>query len=294
MQIKIAGRFRPFSHRVPTRCLILGTNVVAEVFPTLVRLIQEEVVIQEFPIDVKEFTVQQDLEKGWVKIGGKYRLQKGERGVYKFFEKGEAPNLFLPKERLSLGVDKKQNWERILERNDLKELFPLWHRLGLMTPQTAGNLQMQNFDAQSFCNLFLSRFSDLFIPQNRPNPFLGIEESWQINGDPLVILTEGAKLIRSLFLTFEGGVLTPLPNLFHEFHAGRFIHVPFAQLGEVSIEWKSRQLQRAILVPDCDRSLAFNLLGFKRFRINRSLWHLTDRPLELKANIPLFLDRFEK
>src|SRR5262245_38465972 len=80
MKIKIAERLRPFSHLSGTCCVIPFTAIRLQIFPTLIRLFRYD----ENPLPtylgevslhltgpIKDFTMQQDLEKGGIKVWGK-------------------------------------------------------------------------------------------------------------------------------------------------------------------------------------------------------------------------------
>jgi len=78
MKIKIAARYRPFSHLPGSSCLLPCTAIEVEAFPSLLRFWDlsgaERKSVGEYPLDVvgpvAQFTLQQDLEKGSVAIWG--------------------------------------------------------------------------------------------------------------------------------------------------------------------------------------------------------------------------------
>jgi hypothetical protein len=78
MEISIAGRIRPYSHSPGTRCVLPGSLIGIQVFPTLLR-VEELSPKASFPkleikldlqAPVKDFTVLQDLEKGFIHVWG--------------------------------------------------------------------------------------------------------------------------------------------------------------------------------------------------------------------------------
>ncbi|GAB4193097.1 MAG: hypothetical protein Tsb0015_15710 [Simkaniaceae bacterium] len=173
MKIKIADRFRPFSHRAGTCALVPNTDVIARVYPVLLHLqslssgqIWEAKLALKGP--VKGFTVMQDLEKGFLTVFGetgagffRYRLFGEKEKLYVSLDRGlkeglayestERSGKFLLKKRrellpcrthftpsiprLSLGNQKKQDIEAISKRLDLTEIFPLVYRIGQMIPE---------------------------------------------------------------------------------------------------------------------------------------------------------------
>jgi hypothetical protein len=175
MKITVAGALRPFSHTPGTSCLIPFSAWKCTAFPAFVKL---ENIINGAQIDlflslsgpIKEFTIQQDLEAGLIKVFGfakegyfRYRLEQKDEGLYLQFEKVPAEGMALnfsgsieqitapttmllcknkeaevgkPYERLSLGQSKSQEWSGIKKRSDLAEIFPHWLRLGQLVPAT--------------------------------------------------------------------------------------------------------------------------------------------------------------
>lgn len=127
-------------------------------------MITEEKKVLDFDLigPFKEFTVQQNLEKGWVsvfgkdqkghfqiafkpkdrsihlvveKIRGKTLLISFEKSTKELHEKEEL-DLHIPVlkkedvfERLSLGSHKKQDWDFVRRRDNLSEILPFWFHL---------------------------------------------------------------------------------------------------------------------------------------------------------------------
>src|SRR5438445_4041886 len=75
MTIKIATRFRPFSHTSPTFCLIPKTALAAEICPAYIRIFDPSKTgsIYEHHLSfgpLKNFTVILELEKGYIEVSG--------------------------------------------------------------------------------------------------------------------------------------------------------------------------------------------------------------------------------
>jgi len=79
MKIKIAERLRPYAHLPGTYCLLPLSSLRLQIFPTLIRIHAFEdrtapTYLGEIALNlrgpVKNFTVQQDLEKGEIKVWG--------------------------------------------------------------------------------------------------------------------------------------------------------------------------------------------------------------------------------
>ncbi|MFS8563303.1 MAG: hypothetical protein LVR00_02815 [Rhabdochlamydiaceae bacterium] len=156
MKITIAQRLFPCCHLPGTICLIPGSDWQVQAFPTKLRfqsLISQEKKELDLSIEgpILDFTVQLNLEKLRVEVFGhaaqgyvKYFISMVEAGISIFFEKEKREEVIpvgwqrgrVSEERLSLGMHKKLDWELVRRRSDLKEIFPIWLRLGQITPVT--------------------------------------------------------------------------------------------------------------------------------------------------------------
>lgn len=306
MLITIAERLRPFSHLAGTRCLVPGTCCIAEVFPARVHIWQGGKLVDEYRLEVvgavKQFTVQLDLEKGCIRVFGqgkngffRYRIQAGGKGVCFKVEKGELAlpedppmELVLPKERLSLGSHKKQHWEKVAARCDLKEILPVWHRLALMSPQVQNGLQLKSYE--EFQNLFLAGFSGIFAPRLFDETYQGI--ALPEASSPMEYVQAG-RCAGSLFASVEGRQILLLPNLFPEFHAGRLISAPLSGIGELDLEWSKKKVRRAILRANENCSVSLILRGgLKTFRLNKKSVINANSFFDVEAGRCYYFDRF--
>ena len=166
MRIVIGQRYKPFSH-IPGEAFVLpGSAFGFQIYPTLIKVydltLARPLLISELALDITgpalDFTIQQDLERGEIKVWGRYKegylrylispINNGkefaltlEKGPPKFtlnsnfFEKS---NVYQTKEmnRLSLGSHRAQDWELIKRKGDLVDILPLWSKLGNWIPQT--------------------------------------------------------------------------------------------------------------------------------------------------------------
>jgi hypothetical protein len=186
-----------------------------------------------------------------------------------------------PRDRLSLGSHKKQDFEMIKRRLDLVEIFPLLHRLGQLIPrQTWEGSNMKGGAAALLedCRqcargnkpekgavvwkrFFLAAFQGMLVPQEQDTHFQGLIP---VTADPipsffpLSILSESALLIREIFFRQNGEQLSILPFLFPEFHAGRLLDIPLAGGGSLSLEWTKKTIRRLILDAGRDEELFFH------------------------------------
>lgn len=303
MRIEVQERYRPFSHLPGTISLVPGSFVSAQIFPAKVVLHDlKEGSTREIQFDfqgpIEPFTVETDLERGWIRVFGRaasgyfsYRIlsENGKVVIVHKEDKREFP-LSTNEERLSLGVTKKQEWERIKKRGDMREIFPLWLKMASFSPTTKEMCLIVDLEKQ-----FLCYFSGIFVPrsfdadhQNLLPPLKDI---------PLSLLSEGARFIRSLFFQEKDKTLSLLPSLPSTFLCGRFTSLSFS-LGKLSIEWSKKNLRRVMMQIERDGDLVLLLQNAKTCRIRASLQekgviYQSGTTLSLKVGV-VYLDRFCK
>ncbi len=329
MSIKIAGRLHPFCHLPGTQCLIPGSDWQIQVFPTVFKfknLISGEE--KHFSVDVegpvRDFTVQLNLEKLRVEISGhtargyrRYIVSVEEKGIAIVLEKEKLTEIVpvfwkqgvASSERLSLGSHKQLDWELVCRRLDLKEIFPVWLRLGQITPATEPTYEgvasllkeCPKLDVVShFTKLFLAGFKSMLSPRLFDDTYQGIVPSSTVSHhSPLILLTQGAELIRSLFFQEAADTFSFLPILSPDFHEGRFVSVMTEAGDVISFEWSKKFLKKVEIFPKRTRQITLDLQkSLKSFRLRRSL---KEKGKKLPSNLPflieegkrLYLDRFE-
>lgn len=166
-------------------------------------------------------------------------------------------------DRLSLGSHKGQDWELMRRRLDFSEIFPIWHRLGQQVGKILPLVEGANRSLLGECQeaiksnapetilpafkrLFLAGFDAALSPRliDADNHGMGIPVINDAqDSSPLVLLQQGSKLIRSLFIQERGDVVDVLPALPPEFHAGRLLQVECTK-GLLSIEWSKKSIRR--------------------------------------------------
>ena len=314
MQIRIASRFRPFSHLPGAKALLPGSFWQLQAFPT--RLFFTHLQTGEtltHPLELKGpvegFTLEQDLEKGRLRVFGKSQagyfsvfVQMGQKGIELLFEKrGEkiahllpavrGANLERSEERLSFGIHKAQECEGIWKRLDLQEILPFWLHLSHWIPPLARD--ERSFGVLRFieaCEKFALEgerekivpllesavrcgFRSVFMSRLDDDQYLGILEEEKIPEDlsPLHLIMRGAELIRSLLFHEEEGVLHLLPCLPTEFVSGRLIHVRLQNGSLIDLEWSKKLLRRAIIHPCVTQEVELVLpKPLSRFRVRKS------------------------
>lgn len=166
MQIEIVERLRPFSHKPGIFCFLPNSFLKVQVFPAKIKIFNISTTTPQLTSElnvnitgpVKDFTVQLDLEKGFIKVWGhasegffryiikastdsyKYEITIEKSPVDILIDSPEAcqqASLSKPQhfEHLSLGVSKKQEWQHIWERISLAEILPFLFRAGQLLPE---------------------------------------------------------------------------------------------------------------------------------------------------------------
>lgn len=323
MRITIAQRLRPFCHLPGTACPIPFTRWQVQAFAEMIAL-KDLVTAEEkvYPLGWKgpvwDFTVELDLEKGCVRLFGHtadgYRsltISAAEGGLKLGDELISVDGIFAKKavERLSLGSHRQLDWELVKRRRDLTESLPVWFRLGQMVPEvaapkvgTASLLQdVPKLEVVSqLTKLFYAGFSSLLSPRLIDDDRQGIVPQMDsCSSCPLILLWQGASLIRSLFFTEEENDFSFLPCLPPEFHAGRFIDIRTTQGDCLEMEWAKKSLHKVVIRPGSSRSVRIKaqkpLTSF-RLRYNlreRGKRFSLTQPLHLEEGKPVMLDRFE-
>ena len=317
MKISIAARYRPFSHELGASCLLPRTTWVVEAFPALLRLKREEGCI-EIPLavrgPVREFTLQQDLEKGCVFVWGigkqgRYRMKLEadaenvrlavldgsplEEGTAAHWQLGcqfrEGPAL----ERLSLGSHRAQDWDLILRRFDLREILPILYHLSQWIPEAPPReTKMLALLKQGFEPFLRAGFYKLLCPRLKDGQYQGLVEDETVSGPPFAHLFAVHTAIRETFVKQQGSTIL-LPQQ-REFDCGRFVGIRLDGIGMLDLEWSKRSMRRAVLRTEHAGSIRFDA----NYRLRESMrergrrvepqdvWHF-------EPNQTFLLDRFQ-
>ena len=312
MKITIAERFLPFSHVPGASCLLPRTAFVVEAFPSLLRVKG----LFEMPLNhlgpVREFTLQQDLEKGCVYLRGiakegRFRhCIRAERGYVEVDQKKfpHASSFLeprIPLERLSLGSHRSQDWELVLRRFDLRQILPTLFHLSHWIPDCgevrSEMLSLLEKDWESFLR---AAFSKILTPRLKDEEHQGlIIENEEPEGSPCALVKKAGKKIRSLFFDQEGQTLRFLPSC--DFESGRMTDVSAEGVGFLDFVWRKNSLRRLILRPASDVDVRIQVpkaIASFRFRNSRQekgfRVKVNEDVLSLKAGGIYFADRFQK
>lgn len=264
------------------------------------------------------FSIELDLERGEVHVFGRWKngyeyfiVAAEEEGIVIFSKKGKKKNVFPiekafispSKERLSLGSHKALDWELVKRRRDLSEIFPAWFRLGQMVPDiplvregVAGLLKKcDKLEViPQFLSLFLAGFHGILAPRLVDDDHQGIIETEKdVALCPLGLLTEGSKLIRSLFFEEKKEGFVFLPTLPPQFHSGRFTNFSTSRGDVIDLEWSKKLLRHAVIFPSMTHEVRFFFQkSLKSFR-EKGKRHSVEEPFLLEAGKKVYLDRFE-
>ena len=255
MHITIAQRLRPYSHTPGTFCLLPGSSLRFQVFPT--RIVVDDISgpnpfpLMDFDLKLKgpakDFTIQQDLEKGMLKGWGhfdegyvRYSIMPGKDPQTFVFQIERCPDsgirsdtlnhTFQPKQalafsageivsevlpqtikqnnRLSLGSHKAQDWDQVQRRADLIEIFPFWYQLGKSLPKQSISKYEGTLQLLEKCSSAIENCRKLDVYQSFLNLFnAGFEGMLS----PRLIDTQHQGFdISELSNTFEGSPLSLL------------------------------------------------------------------------------------
>ncbi len=245
-----------------------------------------------------------------------FTFTAGENFFIPWDSKESSPTV----ERLSLGMHKSQDWDLVKRRADLKEIFPVWLKISAFLPEVkiehkpVGTLTLlylceslinekeKNALVPAFTNLFHAGFQGILTPRLSDLSHLGLCPISDVPQDlsPLILLKEGARLIKSLFFKEEEQKIFLLPVLPPEFHAGRFINLKTKTNDLIDMEWSKKLLQK-VIIRSSEASTKTLILqkSIKRFRIRKSMKDKgltleTPATLHLHPSKTLYLDHFEE
>ncbi|MCB1119112.1 MAG: hypothetical protein KDK65_04045 [Chlamydiia bacterium] len=287
-RIQIAQRLRPFTHVPGAKIVLPGTREIVQCFPSQVIVEGGKTFTLPHEGPCLKWMAMQDLERGEIKLFGqtghkhfRYTIQSVTEGP----KEGKLTKVReTPLERLSLGSHKKQEWEGIVKRGDLKEILPLWFFLGQYTPPAKENIQQ----VEDLLHLFRARFTSLFCPVTHDINHWGYD--FPPAKDPFEVLSYGARQIRSLFV--REGVTIELCS--PRFSCGRMTGIQ-TRFGIVHFEWSEKRIRRVQLEATSTGVFAFTLpKEIKHFRLDRQQRYHPGESIEITAGQFYTFDHFER
>jgi hypothetical protein len=342
--MKIPAPYRAFSHKPGAKVMIPGTLWTLTAYPAeliFAPLDKDPTCILELGITgpVSPFTVEQDLKRKKVTVYGQaeegyfrfslqedliFKVEKAPtKGIsYKDVIKKEKGIFFTgdqisfskatlsknPVEELFLGSNKAREFEKIRTRKDIKEILPLWHGLGQMTPGSSATKgaaldlleEAEKAPSQElFLKLFLATLSEGFVPRGFDEERQGILTSEKEETAPY-ILERGAALIRSLFFKEEKGTYYLLPRMLSQLPCGKMLGIVTEDGSILNLEWTKHQIRTLEVTVKQDKELALVFpKDIKRFRLKTSPKDKGQilqqgEVISTQTGQTLFLDRFQK
>lgn len=226
------------------------------------------------------------------------------------------PNIL--KEKIHFGCHKAQDWTLVKRRLNLEEILPIWFELGKNIPshpkldigtarllkhcETLALQKKREEIGIHLIGLFRAGFEGILTPRlidTDYQGFLSMQDEIPKEASPLMLLGEGARLIRQLFIQQKENKLSLLPCLPVELHAGRFVGVECKDL-TLDIEWTKKLIRRLSLRPQTDQVCYLKFQSpLKSFRLrkgprDRGRVYEVGTPLQLSAGTTYTLDRFQK
>lgn len=296
MKITVFETCKPFSHQPGIRCLLPGKRDVVQAFPAK---INEEVIPVRTPM--KEWTVSQNLQQGHVCIRG-----VDQEGCWTRELAGKAP---LRKAKLSFGVHKAQQMERVIERAAPEEFLPFWFALANFYPEFEGEIPAESLldDLQrsdrtrlyrAWSQLFRAGFEGWMIPRLKDTDYHGFDKDPVSGTDPFVLVTAGVRLLQQMLVDdTTAGVLAILPKLPPELHCGRLIDLALPKIGVLSIEWSKKEIKKVILTPSHSQELQIRFAKqFGSCRVNdgsSTSRQTMEKPLKIEKGNVIYFDQFQ-
>ena len=221
-------------------------------------------------------------------------------------------------EKMHFGCSKKQDWTLVKRRLDLEEILPIWFEIGKHIPKypllDAGtSTYLKNsyrlakekkraLIGASFLELFKVGFEGILSPRLIDTDYQGctVQDEIPKEASPLLLLGEGARLIRQLLIDRKEGALAILPCLPKEIHAGRFIDIDCGGGLIADLEWSKKCIRRMTLRPKEDQTLTLSFQkAIESFRLRkgfkgRGTTVEANALMELKKEHFYILDRFQK
>ena len=211
-----------------------------------------------------------------------------------------------PDEKIHFGCSKKQDWLLVKRRQNIEEILPVWFELGKHVPphpvletglscflaKCQEQIEAKENDkiGSTFLELFKIGFEGILSPHlvdQNFSSYLSSREDVPQEASPLVLLGEGARLIRALLIQAKEKGFSILPCLPKELHAGRFTQIHLRESLIADLEWSKKQIRRFVLHPKKDQEVCFTFQSsIHTFRLG---WEGEDEGKPLKWGKPSVL-----
>ncbi len=289
--IRIQERLSPYSHTLCAQCLLPGTALVVDLqFPKL--FIGEVEIALPSTAGFFKVTLQQDLERNCVFVfSSHFRMKiKAEPGFFetllsmkgmeperKQYPLKDAVHIQKISEKLSLGMQKAQDWDLVLRRFDLKEILPFLYSLAQKTSAFVNDPVSRDLDVLK--THLRSAFQSMLVPQKSMDLQSIFQEvrSWFFQEQEN----------RQIFFSF-----CPFPT-------GRMTNIQ-SNVGLIDLEWRKHIPRRMVIHSQKDASISLEFpqkIESFRFRCHpneKGARHFVKDPFLLEAGKQYLLDCFYK
>lgn len=284
LSIKIANRFKPFSHKYGTKATLPLSSYSLEAFPSFIRVSKEEEAVLEINFSIKapvlSFTVMQDIEKAKLYIYG-----VGGDGYFRFSFWHSNENLHLKLERSHFEITYAiQKIEKLSFCSELEGVLNVKDELLFATSEKA--LSLETLERLSFGS---HKKQDMALIQRRNDPkeylplwfALGqrmkgakpqnvskvpiemLKRDFEMSYCDLfaksnlelkhlgistdkqpISLYEGYEFIRALLVYEESGVYHILKQMPHMFDCGRVCDLKLEEGIFIDLEWSKKSIKK--------------------------------------------------
>lgn len=302
-----AANLRLFSTAYGELLALPGSGLSVRAYPRKIRVYQGEALMGEQDIVAegpsKRFAAFLDADRACIEVhaDGQIFYVQAEGASYTISQHKKSLRAATSGERLSLGNHKKADLTLLRRRMDTTEIVPFWLRLAALRKESfeldpvlaplvhAKALKEHDKISGHLIAIFKQYFTGGFVQRLADTDFLGYEPANAISN--CSVLLGGAQIIRSLLIEEMPGVLSILPHLPPEWHAGRFLNVATA-FGLVHIEWSKKSVRSVQIVPKEDGSVRLFFASATSFKVGKQVM-LNGATIELKQNQPVTLHQFK-
>ena len=230
-----------------------------------------------------------------------YQLEKVENR-YTFSQSSQKQVKIPERERLSLGCSKSQDVEMIFRRQDIREIVPLWYFYA-QSVHAEDATYSSHYDAMTMQKMLqdisCAGFKSIFVPQIADEQYQGFHHPIKgIASSRHALLKNSHAFLRSIFFQEDDTILSILPCVPPQFHAGRLTHVRTRKNHLLHLEWTKKCMRRAILLPHVDDEIVMRFpSSIRSFRVRMGSYvaeHRSQDRLVVKKGVSVLFDNFKK
>lgn len=303
----------PFSHKLGACCLIPKTSYFVQAFPAKLFVFELNNVkkpIKEIILPYANgITLQLDLESFCVHIfSDKFSFYLNHELILLKKRPKKEQGL----ERICFGITKKQEMERIAQRADMQEIFPIWFRLGQffelpplvekkgifsLIEDCEQKIGCKEEILQAFLTLFKASFRSIFLPRTEDDEWQNLFPSVDVKSSSLYLFREGWRLIRQLIFIEQENTLHFLPHLPSKLVSGRAYDLHWTA-GRLHLEWSKHKIRKVTVMVEKEieikiHSPNISAFCFQPLNGKKIFYSENDAKFSLDKGIYIF-NRFQK